>query len=143
MDLAFHLVSNLNIFNLAFVSMTETLKDIKEEQVSKHQERVLCDSLQRSMERNTQKLISKVETVGKACDVQTDPLDKEMTTLLLKKLHPYIKNVKLIQKIMNQPIDSQTYQKCLPIFELMNQQMSEMIETIQKDLKITTKAIFK
>lgn len=142
MELSFHLVSNLNIYNLAFASMTSTLKDIKEEQISRHQHRVLCDSLRISMERNTRKLQERTMRVKKSLKYQKNITDREMTISLLNLVGPYEDNVLKIQDILNQPIDGETYDRCLPILNNMTGQMEEIISTMQKDLKITTKARF-
>lgn len=142
MELSFHLVSNLNIYNLAFVSMTATLKDIKEQQISRHQHRVLCDSLRISMERNTRKLQERTMRVREGLKYQKDVEDREMTLCLLHLVEPYEDNVLKIRSILNQPIDGYTYDKCLPILKNMTTQMEEIIATMQKDLNITTKARF-
>ncbi len=142
MELSFHLVSNLNIYNLAFVSMTQTLKDIKEQQVSQYQRKVLCDSIQLSMERNTQKLTKRIENIRQLLKYEKNIVDREMVIAILHIVETYEENIFKLKKILADPIDCSTYEKCCPIFSEMDNKMQEIITVLQSDLDINTRAIF-
>ena len=139
MDLSLHLVSNVNIYNLAFVSMSQTLKDIRDQQVSLYQQKILCDSLQLSVKRNTQRLIHRVSKVEMTLKVYPNTVDAHKTATLLELMKPYKTCVLRLEKIILAGVTAETHQECQPLFREMEELMEQLIFVMQSDLCISTK----
>lgn len=139
MDLALHLVSSVNIYNVAFVSMAQTLKDIEEQQVSMYQQKILADSLAISIRHNTKRLLQRIQKIRLTVKVYPNVVGRDKVNLLLEMVRPYEVNVLTLERILSGEISQQTHRQCLPLLEEMNQQMRAIIQTMQADLKITTK----
>lgn len=139
MDLSLHLVSNVNIYNLAFVSMSQTLKDIRDKQVSLYQQRILCDSLQLSIKRNTKRLLDRVDKVELTLKVHPNVVNREKTSYLLHLMVPYKACVLELERIILAGVTVETYEQCQPIFSEMEDHVKLLIEVMQDDLELSTK----
>ncbi len=139
MNLPFQLVSSVNVYNVTFVSMRQTLKEIKENQVSRYQERILCESMKISLLKNRYNLNKKLNGIKTKLEKLDDSMEKEQTMLIFSIVESYQNELNRLQNVLTKEINCQTYDECKPIFAELENKMREIILFLQKDLNITTK----